>query len=336
MEKIITFSVAAYNIEQYIDKLMNSFINSSVMEEIEIIIVNDGSKDKTSEIAQNYVNKYPETVKLINKDNGGHGSTINCGIEEAKGKYFKAIDGDDWVDTNALNFLVNKLNTIDADVVLTDYKKCFFDGSEEKFSFSKLADGHIYIFSEIALEVGWMKYHNTIFKTSILQQNNIRLDEHCFYVDTEFMAFVVPYINSVAYFNQYLYCYRLGRDGQSVTPQSRIAHIENSYRVAMVLLDFFDKNKKLLHQDKRDYLLNGIRGHCVWHIDSLLFCKPCRAVKQQLIDFDKCVKNYSEKLYYDIEKNQGKISIIKLLRMTKYLAYYTCSYYKRIKQFGHF
>ena len=327
MEKIITFSVAAYNIEQYIDKLLHSILDSSVADKIEIIIVNDGSKDKTAEIAQDYVDKYPDTVRLINKANGGHGSTINCGIKEAKGKYFKAIDGD---------FLINKLNTVDADVILTDYKKCFFCGKEEKVTFSQFDDGSIYTFSEIAPTVGWMKYANTIFKTSILQQNNIRLDEQCFYTDTEFMAFVVPYINSVAYFNQYLYCYRLGRDGQSVAPESRIAHLENSHKVAMTLLSFFDKNKDILSRDKINYLIGGIAGHCLWHINSLLLCKPCKEKKQELITFDKRIESCSEKMYIKLEDSSKMISSVKLLRITNYFAYNLISHYKRIRCFKKF
>ena len=181
-----------------------------------------------------------------------------------------------------------------------------------------------------------MKYHNTIFKTYILQQNGISLDEHCFYVDTELMAFVVPYIESVVYFNQYLYCYRLGRDEQSVTPQSRIAHLEDSHQVAMSLLSFFHKNKEILSDEKVNYLIEGIKGHCIWYIESLLFCKPCKEKKQELINFEVRMKKYSKKLYYDIVKNHGEENVIRLLRRTKYLTYYPCSYYKRMRQFGHF
>ena len=97
MEKLLTISVAAYNVEAYLDQLMASVIASGVLDAIEVLIVSDGSTDRTAEIARGYEAQYPASVRLIEKPNGGHGSTINRGIREAKGKFFRALDGDDWV-----------------------------------------------------------------------------------------------------------------------------------------------------------------------------------------------------------------------------------------------
>ena len=102
MQKVISFSIAAYNIEVYAKQLLDSFIDEKTMDEIEVLIINDGSNDQTVNICQEYVNKYPNVFRLINKENGGHGSTINKGIKIAKGKYFKPIDGDDWIKTTNL------------------------------------------------------------------------------------------------------------------------------------------------------------------------------------------------------------------------------------------
>ena len=96
MEKLLTISVAAYNVDNYLDQLMQSVIEADVMDALEVLIVNDGSKDGTAAKALSYQQQYPASVRLIDKENGGHGSTINCGIREAKGKYFRALDGDDW------------------------------------------------------------------------------------------------------------------------------------------------------------------------------------------------------------------------------------------------
>ena len=98
-EKILTVTIPSYNVEAYLEDCLESFVNSEVMDDIEVLIVNDGSSDNTVKIAQRYVDKYENTFRLINKENGGHGSTINTGVREAKGKYFKVVDGDDWVDT---------------------------------------------------------------------------------------------------------------------------------------------------------------------------------------------------------------------------------------------
>ena len=114
-EKILTVTIPSYNVEAYLEDCLESFVNSEVMDDIEVLIVNDGSSDNTAKIAQRYVDKYENTFRLINKENGGHGSTINTGVREAKGKYFKVVDGDDWVDTRSFIHLVKVLKESDAE-----------------------------------------------------------------------------------------------------------------------------------------------------------------------------------------------------------------------------
>ena len=115
-EKILTVTVPSYNVQAYLEDCLESFVNSEVMDDIEVLIVNDGSSDDTATIAERYVSKYENTFRLINKENGGHGSTINTGAREARGKYFKVVDGDDWVDTRSFIRLVKLLKEIDADI----------------------------------------------------------------------------------------------------------------------------------------------------------------------------------------------------------------------------
>ena len=98
-EKILSVSIASYNVEAYLEECLESFVNSKVMDDLEVLVIDDGSSDSSPEIAQWYVDKFPDTFRLIRKENGGHGSTINKGIEVASGKYFKVVDGDDWVNT---------------------------------------------------------------------------------------------------------------------------------------------------------------------------------------------------------------------------------------------
>ena len=108
MKKNLTISIAAYNVENYLEKTLDSLIIDN-LDKLEVLIVNDGSKDNTKKIAQKYCKKYPNSIKLIDKENGGYGSTINAGIKEATGKYFKQLDGDDWYNTENLNRLVEDI-----------------------------------------------------------------------------------------------------------------------------------------------------------------------------------------------------------------------------------
>ena len=99
MEKILTISIAAYNAEKDIARCLDSLIATGIIEKLDVVIVNDGSVDQTAEIANSYVKKYVNSIRLINKQNGGHGSTINASIKVAKGKYYKILDSDDWVES---------------------------------------------------------------------------------------------------------------------------------------------------------------------------------------------------------------------------------------------
>lgn len=112
MNKILTITVPSYNTEKYIDECMPFLLDDSIVDDIEILVVSDGSKDKTVEVATKWSEKYPQTIRVIEKENGGHGSTINRGILEARGKYFKVVDGDDWVKTDNLVKLVDFLKKI--------------------------------------------------------------------------------------------------------------------------------------------------------------------------------------------------------------------------------
>ena len=117
MDKIISFIIPSYNVEQYLEKCLSSFLNPQAIEQMEVIIVDDGSKDRTARIAGDYVKQYPNLFRLISKENGGHGSAINAGTAAAVGRYLKVIDADDWVVTENLKELVDKLAVCTADVV---------------------------------------------------------------------------------------------------------------------------------------------------------------------------------------------------------------------------
>lgn len=109
MEKILTVTIPSYNVEKYLRQTLDSFLAEEILEEIEVLIVDDGSKDGTAAIGKEYEKNYPGTFRVISKENGGHGSTINRGIQEAKGQYFKVVDGDDWVNTGDFIKLVKAL-----------------------------------------------------------------------------------------------------------------------------------------------------------------------------------------------------------------------------------
>ena len=137
--KILTLAIASYNMEAFLDQCLESVSNFDIPDSLEVLVVNDGSKDRTSTIAHVYQKLRPDIIKIIDKDNGHYGSCINEALKYATGKYFRPLDADDWVNTDSLIQLIDKLSTCTADLVITEiciYKKngkayCTVQGSLE-------------------------------------------------------------------------------------------------------------------------------------------------------------------------------------------------------------
>jgi len=331
MSKILTISVAAYNIEPYINELMDSIIQANCMDDLEILIINDGSKDQTSSLAYEYVKAYPNSVKLVEKENGGHGSTINKGIELATGKYFRALDGDDWVNSNNLRDLVSLLKKADADMIVCDYDKCFSDGKNETQKLGSLVALQEYSFSEAISHIKWICYHNIVYKTNILKDNNIHLDEHCFYVDTEYDLFPIPYINTLLYFSKPVYCYRLGIEGQSVSPTNRMKNIKHGHIVTQSLLELYSQRKEYMSDAQKKYIAFGIADHCAWNIQSYFFFPVSRSIQKEIIDYDLWIKERSMDVFRRMEKLGKDSRSIVAMRRTKYALYWLIKMYKSMK-----
>ena len=332
MNKLLTISVAAYNVEPYLPKLLDSIVNAENKEKVEVLVVNDGSKDKTAKITEEYAKKNPTIVRLVNKENGGHGSTINKGIEEATGKYFRALDGDDWLNTVSLDLILKRLETEDSDIVLSDYINCYEQGEDKVDSFETLEDGKEYDFDALSAKIRWMRYHTVIYKTSILKDYNIKLDEHCFYVDSEFMLLPIPFVNTIRYYKLSLYCYRLGLEGQSVSPESRIKHKDDSFKVANRLLDFYQVLPEDMTEPKRKYITDGIAAHMLWHFKTILMCETNAENKAELKRFDQDIKARAPQVFEAMNTFKDSSTLIKMARSMNYNMYFIASTLKRIKE----
>lgn len=291
-DKILTISIAAYNIEKYIDKLIKSIVASGRIDKIEILIVNDGSKDNTLDIATEYANKYPSNIYAIDKENGGHGSTINKGIELAQGKYFKPIDGDDWVNSEDLMNLIDQLEHCESELVLANYEIDY-----EKTNASVVRKLSVPADIELSFDENCsllhdIRYYNIFYKTSILKEHNIRLTEHSFYVDNEFDAYPIPYINTLTYYDLTVYCYRLGRDEQSVSLSSLKKNVLQHKNVLSNLIDFYSIVKNQLTPQKEKYLADFV-SVVASHNYYILFSFKCSWAKcKELVEIDNRLKEY--------------------------------------------
>ena len=196
---------------------MPYLIDKRIIDDIEILVVSDGSKDDTVNVASKWQKKYPQSIRVIEKENGGHGSTINRGIIEATGKYFKVVDGDDWVKTENLVKLVEFLKQIDVDLINNPYFEHDEVTKKETLMMKLQIQSHkINDYEKIVEEIKIPPMHTVTYRTEILKNNNIHIDEKMFYVDVEYITFPLPFIKTQVYLDFPVYVYRVNSGTQSM------------------------------------------------------------------------------------------------------------------------
>jgi len=246
--KFISFVVPCYNSEDYMDRCINSLLTAG--DDVEIIIVNDGSKDRTGEIALEYQTKYPNIVRAVNKENGGHGSGVNKGIELATGVYFKVVDSDDWLDPNALQKLMVRLKSfcmielrgqhaITPDLIICNYVYDHLnEGKSHAINYRKVMHPEkIYNWDDIG-HFGLSQYfvmHTLIYRTEVLRKSGLKLPEHTFYVDNIYAYQPFPYTEYLYYMDIDLYHYFIGREDQSVNEDVMLSRIDQQVLVTRLM-----------------------------------------------------------------------------------------------------
>lgn len=313
--KILSISVAAYNLEKLISRNIESFIKSEVKDKLEIIVTDDESKDNTAEIVERYEKKYPGIIKLIKQKNAGPGSTVNSGIKNATGKYFKMIDGDDWVVTENLTEIVEFLEKTEVDMVITNYQ-IFSDKDKKVIEYCKydLPEKEKLIFKDYCKNLN-LAMHAVMFKTSIFQDNQIVLD-NCFYTDTEYVLFPTEYINTFSYINLDLYVYLVAQANQSVSVESMKRNIKMHEKVLNRLIELYEDNKKK-NMDKNVliYIRNRIKNVAINQLLTYLTYDNEKERLDRIKEFHKELKSKSNDIYLSYKKNKKTF----LIRYSNYL-----------------
>lgn len=322
---LLTIAVPSYNVEKFLEASIHSLIDNELSHKLEVLIINDGSKDNTAKIGKKLEKLTTvdgkSIVKLIDKENGGHGSTINKGIEIATGKYFKLMDGDDYfVEKDFIEF-IKILEKEDSDIILTNYIADYsVDAIKEPvrhYGFMTpgiqynldLMDGYGYGFNE------WGPLLSTsTYKTKILKEANFKIDEHCFYVDMEYNF--IGYLNSqtVVYYPLDVYNYYLGRAGQSVSAESYRRNFKQHEKVTFRLIKEYYSIRNNVNENKKSYLMNRI---IIPLVEAQYYILTQNLVSgKEFRLFDKKLKKYTE-IY-----NNARIArkAIKIHRVTKGLA----------------
>ncbi|MBQ7507638.1 MAG: glycosyltransferase family 2 protein [Lachnospiraceae bacterium] len=260
--KLLSIAVPCYNSQDYMEHCVDSLLPGG--EDVEIIIVDDGSSDRTAEIADKYAADYPGIVKAVHQENGGHGEAVNRGLKEAKGLYFKVVDSDDWVDQEAYRIILDKLREVtggpvNVDMVISNFVYDKQGAWHKKIMHYTLEFPHNRVFTwpevYLAPKGKYLLMHSVIFRTKLLRACKLELPKHTFYVDNLYVYQPLPFVKNMIYLDVDFYHYFIGRDDQSVNEKVMISRIDQQIRVNKLMLDSI--NPLTIHERKlRRYLFN--------------------------------------------------------------------------------
>ena len=302
MDKILTMSVAAYNVEEYIRKVLDSLVQCNKIDRLEIFVVDDGGTDRTLDIAREYALKYPKSVFPIHKENGGYGSVVNTCIEMATGKYFKQLDGDDWLQTKNLDSFLELLEKTSADIVFTQTIEYFEKDGHTKLS--DMCDGMeegLQVFENSHFKKN-LRMHSSTIKTEILKIVGVKLTEHCFYGDLELIYQPLSAFKDFYVYHVPLYVYRIGRDGQSMSIGSMRKNYKDHEKIFWNILSIYE-NMPTNEVAKRELLIKRLKYEAVMHFKFCTILTPLRMGYKEIRKFGnglrKCAPDvYKEAMHY--------------------------------------
>ena len=305
--KLISFVVPSYNSEKYLNKCIDSLLIGG--EDVEIIIVNDGSKDNTLKIAREYEEKYPTIIKVIDKENGGHGSGINYGFAASTGLYFKCVDSDDWVDKDAY---IKVLETIKKHLKENKSPDLYYTN----FVFERI-DENTQFRSDIKKRFPLEKFftwkdikkfkpdeyilmHMLIYKLEVLKKCHLHLIEHTFYVDNLFVYQPLKYVKTMYFIDVDFYRYYVGRSNQSVTYENMNKNYLHQLRVIREMsLTYTYEEIMELDKAHRKYILHDLVTKSFLTLFYVTI-KGNKTKDQAYKEYFKEFKEKNRKLYYKI------------------------------------
>lgn len=260
--KLLSIAIPCYNSEDYMENCIKSLLPGG--EDVEILIIDDGSKDMTPEIADVYEKKYPGIVRAIHQENGGHGAAVNAGIKNASGLFFKVVDSDDWVDLEAYQAILAKLKelaggseTLDMMISNFVYEK---EGAKHKKVMryaSVLPQDRLFGWDDTKhfRKGQYILMHSVIYRTKLLRDCGLELPRHTFYVDNIFVYQPLPNVKTMYYMDVDFYRYFIGREDQSVNEKVMISRIDQQIKVNKLMVDAFDL-WKISNRKLRRYMFN--------------------------------------------------------------------------------
>ena len=260
--KVLSIAVPCYNSEAYMEKCIHSLLPGG--EEVEIIIVDDGSKDRTAEIADAFAAKYSSIVKVIHQENGGHGAAVNAGLKNATGLYFKVVDSDDWVNQESYQKILRSLEELirgpkTVDMLISNFVYEKQGAARKKVMQYRhcLPVSQVFGWNEVRrMPKGkYLLMHSLIYRTKLLLDSGFELPRHTFYVDNLFAFEPLPYVETMCYIDTNFYRYYIGRSDQSVNESVMIKRIDQQLKVNRLMVEAYNRHA-IMNKKCRKYMIS--------------------------------------------------------------------------------
>lgn len=314
-DKLLTVIIPTYNMERYLRYCLDSLLIKENFEALEVLVINDGSKDASSLIAHEYANRFPDVFQVIDKDNGNYGSCINQGLKEATGKYVKVLDADDSYETAHFEEFVAYLQGLDADLVLSDFTIVNEAREITKLHRYGFEGGERYLMEEICTMASFidMEMHAVTYRRQLLVDLDYHQTEGISYTDQQWIFIPMLRVRRVYAFNKYVYKYLIGREGQTVSPDVRQRSMEHMMRCIYGMIEDYNKHCHEMSGAIREYFHARLKP-LIKNVYITMFLAYSRENKNKLIVFDKNIKNKNRCIYQLVEDTNYSFNYIKYWR----------------------
>lgn len=312
MHKLLTIVIPTYNMQTYLHRCLDSLIvPDKQLAQLEVLVINDGSKDNSSIIAHEYERKNSSTFRVIDKENGNYGSCVNRGLAEASGKYIKILDADDWFDTAEFSLYLNALQSIDSDMILTNHKAVDDAGNVTCDYDYDIAQNVPFTFQEYKEPGVYFSMHSITYRTQMLRDINYRQTEGISYTDTEWVFYPQHGVKTCIYLPFDVYRYVTGREGQTMNSKVLLKSVSHYDKLLRAMVTFANN---LSEQDKQLYTYQRIEAQ-IAHLSMGVY-RTC-LVLQEADNYDqaliKAFDEFMRKERPSVYKQAGQLTLKKNL-----------------------
>lgn len=324
-KKLLSLIVPSFNMEEYLRHCLGSVLLLDRLDSFEVIIVNDGSKDRTSEIAHEYAITYPNTYKVVDKRNGHYGSCINAGLKVATGEFVKILEADDWYDTEVFKEFLDLLEAVSGkvDVVYSNMACVSEKDVPLKYDTLDYPVGRVFDFSEIKDCTPCRANTAICYRTQLLRDIDYRQPEGMPYTDNLWTTVPFSKVKTCAFLPKVLYRYWVGRPGQSMSLAVWKRNVSSMVRVLGLMLDEYEKLPNDILEVNRNFIIGAIESIAVIVYQALFHHAPILYTLETFKSLDERLRNVVPSTY-------KRLNDLEVLSSIKGIPYVKISRYSTI------